>query len=191
MAFLVFFSLKKNNYNSFCFTGIMLTASCLEVTLFKRSNILDLDIMWKVIYARVNKWNSHIQHEQKFHRNLVFNANHPKSCKILQGALFGKKTSTVGNWYFHLFKWCKITTWQEVQAISAEYERSTKMHGAFWRWGHVSKSALEDFFGGFGKVPSQNTYWDRVKSPIQDNMDDFHQTMTQDWNPSYRGKYRK
>ena len=26
-----------------------------------------------------------------------------------------------------------FTTWQEVQAISAEYERSTKMHGAFWR----------------------------------------------------------
>ena len=38
--------------------------------------------------------------------------------------------SNVRNWYFHLFKWGKITTWQEVQAISAEYERSTKMHGA-------------------------------------------------------------
>ena len=34
---------------------------------------------------------------------------------------------------FHLFKRGKITTWQEVQAISAEYERSAKMHGAFWR----------------------------------------------------------
>ena len=44
-----------------------------------------------------------------------------------------KKFSTVGNWYFHLFKWGKITTWPEVQAISAEYERSTKMYGAFWR----------------------------------------------------------
>ena len=30
------------------------------------------------------------------------------------------------------------------------------MHGAFWTEGHVSKSALEDF-GGFRKVPSQNT----------------------------------
>ena len=31
------------------------------------------------------------------------------------------------------FKWGKITTWQVhvVQAISAKYERSTKMHGAF------------------------------------------------------------
>ena len=41
--------------------------------------------------------------------------------------------STAGDWYFHLFRWGKITTWQEVQAISAEYDRSTKMHGAFWR----------------------------------------------------------
>ena len=31
--------------------------------------------------------------------------------------------STVENWYFHLFKWDKIATWQEVQAISAKYER--------------------------------------------------------------------
>ena len=46
---------------------------------------------------------------------------------------FLERFGTVVNWYFHLFKWGKITTWQEVQAISAEYERSTKMHGAFWR----------------------------------------------------------
>ena len=59
------------------------------------------------------------------------NPNHPKSFKILQGAHVWKKISTVGNWYFHLFKRGKITTWQEVQAISAEYERSAKMHGAF------------------------------------------------------------
>ena len=32
----------------------------------------------------------------------------------------------VGNWYFHLFEWGKIITKQEVQGISAEYERSTK-----------------------------------------------------------------
>ena len=64
-----------------------------------------------------------------------------------------KKFSTVGNCYFHLFKWGKITTWQEVQAISAEYEWSTKMHGAFWR--HISKSALMDF-AGFRKVPGQS-----------------------------------
>ena len=44
---------------------------------------------------------------------------------------FGEKYSTVGNWYFYLFKWGKITTWQEVQAVSAEYERSMNMHGAF------------------------------------------------------------
>ena len=37
--------------------------------------------------------------------------NHPKSSKI----------STVGNWYFHLFKWGKITTWQEVQGISVKF----------------------------------------------------------------------
>ena len=49
--------------------------------------------------------------------------NHPQ---ILQkGHFFWKKISTVGN-----FKWGKITTWQEVQATSAKYERSTKMHGA-------------------------------------------------------------
>ena len=44
---------------------------------------------------------------------------------------FGEKFSTVGNWYFHLFKWGKITTWQEVQVISSEYDRSMKMDGAF------------------------------------------------------------
>ena len=64
---------------------------------------------------------------------MVINPNHPKSSKILQGGTFLEKFSTVGNWYFHLFKWGKITTWQEVQAVSADYERLTKMHGAFWR----------------------------------------------------------
>ena len=44
--------------------------------------------------------------------------NPPKSSK----GHFLEKLSAVGNWYFHLFKWGKITTWQEVQAISAEYE---------------------------------------------------------------------
>ena len=43
----------------------------------------------------------------------------------------GLDYNTGGNWYFHLLKWGKITTWQEVQATSAEYERSTEMHGAF------------------------------------------------------------
>ena len=37
------------------------------------------------------------------------NPNHPKSSKNLQGHFLGKY-STVGNWYFHLFK---ITTWQK------------------------------------------------------------------------------
>ena len=46
-------------------------------------------------------------------------------------ATFLETFSAVGNWYFHLFKWGKITPWQEVQAINAEYERSTKMHGTF------------------------------------------------------------
>ena len=47
---------------------------------------------------------------------LVINPNHPKSSQILQGALFWKNALlTVGNWYFHLFKWGKINTWQEVQ----------------------------------------------------------------------------
>ena len=53
--------------------------------------------------------------------------NPPKSSK----GHFLEKFSTVVNWYFHLFKWGKITTWQEVQAINTKYERSTKMHGAF------------------------------------------------------------
>ena len=55
----------------------------------------------------------------------------PKSIKILKGALFLETVSTVGNWYFNLFKWGRITTWEEVHAIIAEYERSMKMHGAF------------------------------------------------------------
>ena len=59
----------------------------------------------------------------------IVNPNNPKI--LQQGALFLEKFSTVGNWYYHLFKWGKITTWQDVQAISAEYERSTKMYGAF------------------------------------------------------------
>ena len=62
---------------------------------------------------------------------VIINPNHPGSSKVLQGPLFWNKISNVGNWYFHLFKWGKLTTRQEVQAISAEYERSTKMHGAF------------------------------------------------------------
>ena len=56
----------------------------------------------------------------------------------------------------------KITTWQEVQAVSAEYERSMKMHGAFWRSGHVSKSALDS--GRFlARVPMgllMGDFWD-------------------------------
>ena len=62
-----------------------------------------------------------------------FHSNETLNEKILPRGTFGEKFSTVGNWYFHLFdfKWGKITTWQEVQAISAEYERSIKMHGAF------------------------------------------------------------
>ena len=79
---------------------------------------------------------------------ILINTNYPKSIKILRGGTLLEKFSAVGNWYFYLFKWGKITTWQEVQAISAEYERSTKMHGALWRYGHVSKSALTNF-GGF------------------------------------------
>ena len=73
------------------------------------------------------------------------NHNHPKSSKILQGALFGK---TLHCWKLvrSTLQMGTITTWQEVQAISAKYER----------YGHVSKSALMDF-GGFRKVPSQNT----------------------------------
>ena len=64
---------------------------------------------------------------------MCINPNHPKSIKILQVALFLEKSNAVVNWYFHLFKWGKVTTctWQEVQAVSAEYERSMKMHGAF------------------------------------------------------------
>ena len=58
----------------------------------------------------------------------IINLNHPN---IPPKDTFLEKFSNVGNWYFHRFKWGKITTWQEVQAISAEYERSTKMHGAF------------------------------------------------------------
>ena len=51
----------------------------------------------------------------------------PKSSK----GHFLEKFSTVGKWYFHLFKWGKTSTWQDVQAISAEYKRSTEIHGAF------------------------------------------------------------
>ena len=58
--------------------------------------------------------------------------NHLKSSKIPQGALFWKKSALLETGDL-LFKWGKITTWQEVQAISAKYERSMKMHGIFWR----------------------------------------------------------
>ena len=59
------------------------------------------------------------------------NPNHPQIHQNPPSGTFFDKFSTVGNWYCPLFKWGKITTWQEVQAISSEYERSTKMHGAF------------------------------------------------------------
>ena len=64
-------------------------------------------------------------YQQWVSRGVGVNPNHPKSSKILQAAFLWKIQ--------HLFKWGNITTWQEVQAISAEYKRSTKVHGAFWR----------------------------------------------------------
>ena len=55
--------------------------------------------------------------------------NPPRSSK---GHFFWEKSALFETGTF-TFKWGKITPWQEVQAISAKYERSTKMHGAFWR----------------------------------------------------------
>ena len=55
----------------------------------------------------------------------------PNPPKILQGALLGKNPALLETGTFTSSKWGNITTWQEVQAISAEYERSTNMHGAF------------------------------------------------------------
>ena len=49
---------------------------------------------------------------------------HPK------GALFFEKIALLETDILS-FIWGKITTWQEVHAITAEYERSMKMHGAF------------------------------------------------------------
>ena len=55
----------------------------------------------------------------------LFNPKHPKSSKEHS---FWKNSALLET---GTFKWGKITTWQEVQAISAEYERSMKMHEAF------------------------------------------------------------
>ena len=59
------------------------------------------------------------------------NSNHSKSIKILQVALFWIHPALLETGTFSSSNRAKITTWQEVQAISAEYERSTEMHGAF------------------------------------------------------------
>ena len=65
------------------------------------------------------------------HPNILYlNPNHPKSSQILQKQFFWKNSALLET---GTFKWGKMTTWQQVQAISAEYERSTKTHGAFWR----------------------------------------------------------
>ena len=55
----------------------------------------------------------------------MLNPNHTK------GHFFWKNSALLETGTFHFFKWGKITTWRDVQAISAEYERSTKMHVAF------------------------------------------------------------
>ena len=61
----------------------------------------------------------------------------PKICHAVKRIVCVKKEGNLVCLYiFCLFGSggsIKITTWQEVQATSAEYERSTKMHGAFGR----------------------------------------------------------
>ena len=62
------------------------------------------------------------------------NPNHPKSIKILQGALFWKNSALLETGTFtSSSNGAKLLPGKEVQAIhvSAEYERSTKLHGAF------------------------------------------------------------
>ena len=55
------------------------------------------------------------------------------------------KICTVGNWYFHLFKWGKITMWQEVQGEG----REKQLHGQVscsrtWApWVHDRQSGFE------------------------------------------------
>ena len=56
------------------------------------------------------------------------NPNHPKSSK---GHFIFEKFSTFGNWYFHLFNGAKLLPGKKYRPLSAEYERSTTMHGAF------------------------------------------------------------
>ena len=76
-----------------------------------------------------------------------------------RGTCFGKKFSTVGNsGTFNLFKWSKITTWQEVQAVTAgNMKDRQKMHGAFFEDKGMFPKVHWWIFGGFRKVPSQNT----------------------------------
>ena len=53
--------------------------------------------------------------------------NHPKSSKILQGAFLGENAALLETGTFTSSNGAKL----QVHAISAEYERSTKIHGAF------------------------------------------------------------
>ena len=51
--------------------------------------------------------------------------------KILQVPLFWEKSALLESGTLTSSKWGKITTWREVQTISAKYERSMKIHSAF------------------------------------------------------------
>ena len=55
----------------------------------------------------------------------------PNPAKSSKGHFLGNNSALLETGTFTSSNGGKITTWQEVQAVSAEYERSTKTHGAF------------------------------------------------------------
>ena len=86
---------------------------------------------------------------------LFLNPNHPKSIKILQGALLWKHSALLETGTFTSSNGAKLLPGKEVQAISAECERSTKMvhfedKGMFPKrhWG-----ILEDSEGFLARMP--------------------------------------
>ena len=138
--------LSYPNINLMCVKNqAILLRDCSSVDIYKKANFDGSTMRTKFVVGvngaalqrvvitlvhKVHNWNTNCSNKIKNKNHcLCINPNHLKSDKILQGHFLGKIKQC---WKLVLspLQMGKITTWQEVQAISAEYERSMKMHGA-------------------------------------------------------------
>ena len=110
------------------YKGVQFGSTGVQLRFKKKLMILELHV-WSVLEKKYQDTREKYEvppcyncypHQECTLISKCLNPNHPQiPPKSSKGHFFFEKISTVGNWYFHLFKWGKITTWQEVQAISA------------------------------------------------------------------------